>query len=133
MGLTNSIIEIILLQRGFDVEMAKLLALKLGSILPRVFDVPLADPLSYVQRELFKETRAVKKCFTLNANAGASASSLFEKASESCCNAFHTCLLTGNTLFYNPECDDLRYSSALSLEAFKLVTGNSALALSSPL
>jgi hypothetical protein len=131
MGLPKSVIENILLQRGFDADMATLLALKLGSVLPHVIDVPLKDPLSYVQRELFKEAKAVKKCFTLNANA--SAGTLFEKTSESCCNAFQMCLLTGNTLFYNPECDELRFASPLSLEAFNLVTGNYSLALSSPL
>ncbi len=111
--------------------MAKTLAAKLGSILPRIFDVSLTDPSAYVENELFTEGKAIKKCIALNTSA--SVSSVVDKASESCCNAFQMCLLTANTLFYNPQRDELRFASPLSLEAFSLVAQNSSLALSSPL
>ncbi len=130
-GLPNLIAEKVLLQRGFDLETAAQLALKLGPNLPRILQVPLADPFEYVQSELYMGMTNIKGCLALNTTAGAG--SAVEKASAPCCNAFQTCLLARDILLYSPRFDELRFSSPLSLNAFNLVAQSSPMALGSPL
>jgi hypothetical protein len=126
-GLPNSVVERILLQRGFAVEMAKLLAVKLGPILPRILHVPLTDPLSYAHRELFSDVSTIERCLAFNAGVG----TVVERAFEFCCNAFQLCLISGNVLFYFPRLQEVRFASSLSKEAFNLVAQNVSLPLRS--